>query len=1798
MARLWSCGFELLDAPATPKEWAVGSGAATTGTPTISTTTKRYGAGALRINPTAATQYIEHQLGSGGTAKRTFHRLYLRVATAPGAQVTVYSIGQASNPTHQLRLNADMTLRFYDGTAAAVVGTASAALDVNRWYRIEIDDEDNGASASAITGYIDGVQFSTSAITSIDTTPGGISRVRIGTFVSGTVDYFVDDVAVNDTTGTDQISFPGVGCIVHMQPNATGDNNFFATQVGGTAGSANNYTRVSEVTPDDATSYNETTATGTTTIDDFNVESATNALMKANSRITLVQVGARLGSSATTTASIVLRIMGQASGTVLESSSISVALNGWATHKAAAPYPYQLTAYRNPQDSAAWTTTTLGTMQIGYRGDVSQTSVRRVSTLWALVEFVPILEALQDNFDDNTWDVFRWPNSFGTYSETGGRARVACDTGYSAYSSGTDWCLKDSYGAVQMFPPAGGGSTSEAWSQMLIKSNVAGVDVGIEAEMATGDIRFFDRVGYFDAGQTILTYDAVEHAWVRIREAAGTTYWETAPDGVTWTVRRTKASNSWVGDCDLEFQLIAHRSDGTNDYAEYDNVNIAPQTDYVQEYEDSAGVTDDVATELGHPRTFDDNAGITDSTTIEKFLGVNPDDTVGVTDTTSFVYAGIRTFDDSAGVTDSIAKDLSQVDSDTVGITDSVTIDHEGVPIVAASSRPMVGLVIKLFDAAGDVTTICPDLKAVSWTDELSASGTVSIEYPAGGLNSAAIRTDRAEGAVFWGEVEIPGTRFLVSEQASNILDEQGAVVKINAPAFVGKRLEEAIVHPARWPTTTPPQQTFTDATPGEILLTLISQAQSRGVLGNLETDFTGVVDSDGVAWTQEVSMTIDVGETYRAVLNKLVEMATVDWRGDGRTLQMYNWGTMGSDLSVGASPVVLFAGRDMVDAPENRSVKDLVNSVYSLGEDAWSAQVSDSSSIATFGRIEGFISSSGVFNTGTLSVIGQAYLDKMKHVQQEFTHTLTFADETSPVPYEDYRVGDKVLRVVNGVQGAYVVRQLTFSMNDNGDLQSTVTLNDKFYTQDVLLQKKINALTGGSASSTSSPADPTKDIIGPNPPTSVTVISSAYVGNAGVTYSAVQASWTEPTSNTDGSTFTDLDRYEVQWKYDTETNYHAAGTTAGNVLQWDQVLPGRNMNVRVRAVDRNANASAWSTVANHLSASDSTPPAQPSTPTVSNYLGVLRVTWNGLTQGGAAQPLDFAGAEVHISTVNDFTPSAATKVDTLPAAGVSVISALHDGTPLVYGTTYYVKLISYDLSGNASTVSAQGSGSPQQVVQTDIGTGQVGLSNLSFSDVGNLVDDGSFELSNWRTARTATLPTGWAFNTDQANNGLYSLKIQNTVGGTVNWTMRTGVNVQFGEVYLGVFDYRMTGTTAAGTVTLVAVYKNAAGGTVSEATLTTASVVDSTWHARTAGTETSVPSGASSMDILVRVTGITAGSAWIDAVEIRQRIDTLLLANLAVTNAKIADLAVNNAKISDLAVGKVTAGTIVADWIVGARIKTADAGARVEINSTGIQAFNSGGTNTVQIKSSDGTMFAQGQMVSGLSGKRLEVNPTATYLPEIRLYPNTGANYAYLNAVSSPDGTEAWVGLNSGTFTQDWTGETSHNRLFMLDNNSGMLLEMIRSSDGAQNGPRLQMWEDQITMQMKNTNDADYLGFMQLGRQHAQIGINRGGTSADAWLKFNEDGKWDSIGRFFDYVGVASTAALFTGSVSPTDGASSWATTFGPTMASQLLPLVSIRDNVVHSQAITASSNTGFEVTISPAASGAWVVYFWCFRI
>jgi hypothetical protein len=303
--------------------------------------------------------------------------------------------------------------------------------------------------------------------------------------------------------------------------------------------------------------------------------------------------------------------------------------------------------------------------------------------------------------------------------------------------------------------------------------------------------------------------------------------------------------------------------------------------------------------------------------------------------------------------------------------------------------------------------------------------------------------------------------------------------------------------------------------------------------------------------------------------------------------------------------------------------------------------------------------------------------------------------------------------------------------------------------------------------------------------------------------------------------------------------------------------------------------------------------------------------------------------------------------------------------------------------------------------------------------------------------------------------------------------------------------------------------------------------------------------------------------------------------------------LLIDDAHISDLTVTKVTAGTVSANWLLAASIRTAASGARVELNASGLQAYNAGGTQTVNIASADGSVTILGQIISGTSGRRLEIMPTATFLPELRFYANTGANFGYINVSST--GTDANIGVNGGTY--DDGGVTVYPRLFLTSGTSEVAV--IRADTQARRGGYSRYTTTNFNAGY-NSGGADG-GIYTASSTQAKIGWDAGTASTANYMSFASN-RTRHLGRWADFLAVDTNEGLFTGTVAGTDDASSLSLSYGATMLTQLVPIVNIRDapSLANTRAfvITAASTTGFTVQLSGTATGAWSVYFWCFRI
>jgi hypothetical protein len=187
-----------------------------------------------------------------------------------------------------------------------------------------------------------------------------------------------------------------------------------------------------------------------------------------------------------------------------------------------------------------------------------------------------LIGSLQDAFATDTLAA-NWPASYGGAAVTGGQLAVPCTTGYAAGQTASAYTVNGSQVVAQVTTCARGAATVEAYTEMLVLSPTAGTDLGLHYNAVSGQLSMILRVGYVDADQLEVTYDAVAHRWWRVRVTGGQVFWDTSPDGRTWQTYRSATAPAWVlTGTTLSVNLGSRRNDGTPDTSTFDNFNTLP----------------------------------------------------------------------------------------------------------------------------------------------------------------------------------------------------------------------------------------------------------------------------------------------------------------------------------------------------------------------------------------------------------------------------------------------------------------------------------------------------------------------------------------------------------------------------------------------------------------------------------------------------------------------------------------------------------------------------------------------------------------------------------------------------------------------------------------------------------------------------------------------------------------------------------------------------------------------------------------------------------------------------------------------------------------------------------------------------------------------------------------------------------------------------------------------------------------------------------------------------------------------
>lgn len=375
MARVFTCGFEENSIVAGATMWN-----GLTGTPTVvasGTTAPRAGAYCLQVSGTAAANV--HKSLSGNDNAGIYHtRFALKFGANPGESVRIAFSGSAT-PTlaWHVNLKSDGAAELVASIPTTVVAT-TAPLATDTWHVLEVRhviSDTVGELELRLAGSTVG-----SALTGIDTLPINFSQWRFGqtgAVLGASFTFWLDDIAINDETGAAHTSWCGLGrnasVIVPVADTAT---NQWTPSAG-----TDHFELVNDMpgAPDDGTTYLQDG--NTTNVERFAITAP--AEIGATDTLVLLDVYGRGGVDVASANTVVWRVWDEAGTSTDHSLTQNVNNTSYVAGTvgpANSHFPYDLTGK---------TKANLEDFNIGFKGATGTTNNKRVTAIWANVEYIP-----------------------------------------------------------------------------------------------------------------------------------------------------------------------------------------------------------------------------------------------------------------------------------------------------------------------------------------------------------------------------------------------------------------------------------------------------------------------------------------------------------------------------------------------------------------------------------------------------------------------------------------------------------------------------------------------------------------------------------------------------------------------------------------------------------------------------------------------------------------------------------------------------------------------------------------------------------------------------------------------------------------------------------------------------------------------------------------------------------------------------------------------------------------------------------------------------------------------------------------------------------------------------------------------------------------------------------------------------------------------------------------------------------------------------------------------------------------
>lgn len=580
---------------------------------------------------------------------------------------------------------------------------------------------------------------------------------------------------------------------------------------------------------------------------------------------------------------------------------------------------------------------------------------------------------------------------------------------------------------------------------------------------------------------------------------------------------------------------------------------------------------------------------------------------------------------------------------------------------------------LKVFEPWAEAFRVVPGKVMFSWSGKLNSHSVLTVEVPYGS-DAAQLLSGEKEVALevkAGGEWFEPfGCRFRSRREQSDS-GKPGGLVKFTLIGL-SSILGDAVVWDST-PDSKDGRLEFHNKTPGFILDSLFGAAKRRTPGGRpwasgLTWNFNGRKDSNGAAWPVKVGNAFVPTTPVWHALDWLSGKGAVDWRMRGRRLEVFV-----ADTVMSVRTNVPLRDVQAVAAPTVVSHELLATTVLMRGESGreWSKSSPDAES--AFGRIEAGISQGHVKLDETADLHMSARLKQGEHSAVQYRREWAEDGGDSPRLWVDFQVGDWV-----SVGGSPMrVVEAGVRVDETGTLSGWETLGTRVDSTVERLQRAaksaIDGLAGGENSPVIGERGPDFERGVPQPPVGVTVSARSRTSFDGQFHVEGDVRWSPVGLTVDGRPVTVL-FYQVR-------TVDAGGVGRLYRSDWPSlvlpVFPGDSVQVFVRACSKQHVYGDWSAPAVLSVGEDREAPPKPSEPSVSDDLGVLRVSHSGVDSRGVAMPADVARWEVSVSR-------SSAESDAMPDGAVADAGGLTWYRPgLEPETRYYVRVRAVDKAGN-----------------------------------------------------------------------------------------------------------------------------------------------------------------------------------------------------------------------------------------------------------------------------------------------------------------------------------------------------------------------------------------------------------------------------------------------------------------------------------------------------------------------------------